>query len=92
MSNNVFGLAFCLNAIEMISLDSVHVGALLLGGLFLYDIFWVSWYFSPTLLHVYTCVFSLKKEKAVLGVYICLALIYHVGSPFILISCLGVWD
>ena len=26
----------------MISLDSVGVGALLLGGLFLYDIFWVS--------------------------------------------------
>lgn len=25
----------------MISLDSVGVGALLLGGLFLYDIFWV---------------------------------------------------
>ena len=42
MSNNVFGLAFCLNAVEMISLDSVGVGALLLGGLFLYDIFWVS--------------------------------------------------
>ncbi|CAI8056722.1 Minor histocompatibility antigen H13 [Geodia barretti] len=41
LSNNVFGLAFCLNAIEMISLDSVGVGALLLGGLFLYDIFWV---------------------------------------------------
>lgn len=41
VSNNVFGLAFCLNAIEMISLDSVGVGALLLGGLFLYDIFWV---------------------------------------------------
>ena len=37
----MFGLAFCLNAIEMISLDSVGVGALLLGGLFLYDIFWV---------------------------------------------------
>ena len=42
VSNNVFGLVFCLNAIEMISLDSVGVGALLLGGLFLYDIFWVS--------------------------------------------------
>ena len=41
ISNNVFGLAFCLNAIEMISLDSVGVGALLLGGFFLYDIFWV---------------------------------------------------
>ena len=42
VSNNIFGLAFCLNAIEMISLDSVGVGSLLLGGLFIYDIFWVS--------------------------------------------------
>lgn len=30
-----------MNAIELISLDSVGVGCLLLGGLFLYDIFWV---------------------------------------------------
>ena len=41
ISSNVFGLAFYLNAIEMISLDSVGVEALLLGGLFLYDIFGV---------------------------------------------------
>ena len=39
--NNVIGLAFCMNAIELISLDTVSVGCLLLGGLFLYDIFWV---------------------------------------------------
>jgi len=39
--NNLFGLAFSLNAVEMISLDSVKAGCLLLGGLFLYDIFWV---------------------------------------------------
>lgn len=30
-----------MNAIELISLDTVSVGCLLLGGLFLYDIFWV---------------------------------------------------
>ena len=41
MLNNVIGLAFCMNAIELISLDTVAVGSLLLGGLFLYDIFWV---------------------------------------------------
>ncbi len=41
MLNNLFGLAFSLNAVEMISLDSVKVGFLLLGGLFVYDIFWV---------------------------------------------------
>ena len=39
--NNLFGLAFCLNAVELISLDSFGVGCLLLGGLFVYDIFWV---------------------------------------------------
>ncbi|XP_064396205.1 minor histocompatibility antigen H13-like [Halichondria panicea] len=39
--NNMFGLAFSLNAIELISLDSISVGCLLLGGLFVYDIFWV---------------------------------------------------
>ena len=31
--------------------------------------------------YMYRAVFSLKKEKAVLGVYICLALIYHVDLP-----------
>ncbi len=41
MLNNLFGLAFSVNAVEMISLDSIKVGCLLLGGLFLYDIFWV---------------------------------------------------
>lgn len=41
MLNNLFGLAFSVNAVEMISLDSIKVGCLLLGGLFVYDIFWV---------------------------------------------------
>ena len=72
--NNVMGVAFCFNAIEMISLErfvscfvhvsiynlihpflfllsisslylsifSVSVGCILLGGLFIYDIFWVN--------------------------------------------------
>ncbi len=41
MLNNIFGLAFSVNAVEMISLDSIKVGCLLLCGLFVYDIFWV---------------------------------------------------
>lgn len=41
MLNNIIGLAFSLNAIELISLDRILVGCLLLGGLFVYDIFWV---------------------------------------------------
>ncbi|KXZ43659.1 hypothetical protein GPECTOR_83g271 [Gonium pectorale] len=40
-ANNVLGLAFCLEGIEHLSLGSVHVGVILLVGLFFYDIFWV---------------------------------------------------
>jgi len=40
-SNNAFGLAFTLQAIELISLGSFVNGSILLSGLFVYDIFWV---------------------------------------------------
>ncbi|CAM9356896.1 unnamed protein product [Chrysoparadoxa australica] len=39
--NNVFGISFCVQAMERISLGNYKVGAILLCGLFLYDIFWV---------------------------------------------------
>lgn len=39
--NNAFGLAFAINAIELIRLNTVGTAAILLGGLFVYDIFWV---------------------------------------------------
>jgi minor histocompatibility antigen H13 len=41
IANNVFGEAFSILSIEMISLGSFSVGCVLLGGLFFYDIFWV---------------------------------------------------
>jgi len=41
IANNVFGLAFCIQAIGFFSLGSYSVGCQLLGGLFVYDIFWV---------------------------------------------------
>lgn len=41
VANNIFGLAFSVNGIEMLSLDTYMVGCYLLGGLFVYDIFWV---------------------------------------------------
>jgi len=41
VANNIFGLAFSINGVEMISLGSVKNGCILLGGLFFYDIFWV---------------------------------------------------
>ncbi|CAL0327286.1 unnamed protein product [Lupinus luteus] len=41
LANNILGLAFCIQGIEMLSLGSFKTGAILLGGLFVYDIFWV---------------------------------------------------
>ncbi|XP_055354009.1 minor histocompatibility antigen H13-like [Paramacrobiotus metropolitanus] len=41
IANNLFGLAFSLNAIELLTLNTVMTGVILLGGLFFYDIFWV---------------------------------------------------
>lgn len=39
--NNVLGICFCLKGIERFSLGTYKVGAILLVGLFFYDIFWV---------------------------------------------------
>ncbi len=41
MMNNIFGISFCIQGIEKISIGSYKTGAILLCGLFLYDIFWV---------------------------------------------------
>ena len=42
LANNAFGLAFSLKGIEFLQLNKVSTGCILLGGLFFYDIFWVS--------------------------------------------------
>lgn len=39
--NNVLGICFCLKGIERFSLGTYKIGAILLVGLFFYDIFWV---------------------------------------------------
>ena len=39
--NNVMGICFCLQGIERFSLGTYRIGAILLIGLFFYDIFWV---------------------------------------------------
>jgi hypothetical protein len=39
--NNIIGTAFCLQGIERFSLGTYKIGAVLLIGLFFYDIFWV---------------------------------------------------
>jgi minor histocompatibility antigen H13 len=41
ISNNILGLSFSVQGIALLSLGSYKVGAILLGGLFFYDIFWV---------------------------------------------------
>lgn len=41
ISNNILGLSFSIQGVSLISLGSYQVGCILLGGLFLYDIFWV---------------------------------------------------
>eukprot|EP01120_Amphizonella_sp_Union-15-10_P003318 TRINITY_DN1373_c0_g1_i1.p1 TRINITY_DN1373_c0_g1~~TRINITY_DN1373_c0_g1_i1.p1 ORF type:complete len:321 (-),score=47.89 TRINITY_DN1373_c0_g1_i1:17-979(-) len=41
IANNIFGLAFCVQAIALMSLGSYKIGCSLLFGLFFYDIFWV---------------------------------------------------
>ncbi|CAF1063056.1 unnamed protein product [Adineta steineri] len=41
IANNIFGIAFSINAIEILHFNKVLNGIVLLSGLFVYDIFWV---------------------------------------------------
>ena len=41
VAKNLFGLAFAINGIELLHLNKIITGCILLGGLFFYDIFWV---------------------------------------------------
>lgn len=41
IANNLFGIAFAINGVELLHLNNVVTGCILLCGLFLYDIFWV---------------------------------------------------
>lgn len=41
IANNLFGLAFAVNGVELLYLNNIVTGCILLGGLFVYDIFWV---------------------------------------------------
>lgn len=41
LANNVIALAISINAIEMLHLNKFSNGAILLSGLFVYDVFWV---------------------------------------------------
>ncbi|KAL5720057.1 hypothetical protein ACHQM5_012762 [Ranunculus cassubicifolius] len=50
LANNVLGLAFCVQGIEMLSLGSFKTGGILLVGLFFYDIFCVL--FTPVVVRL----------------------------------------
>jgi minor histocompatibility antigen H13 len=41
VANNILGLSFSIQGVALLSLGSFQTGVILLGGLFLYDIFWV---------------------------------------------------
>ncbi|KAA1105039.1 hypothetical protein PGT21_005256 [Puccinia graminis f. sp. tritici] len=41
MLSNLFALSFAFNAITLLKLDSFKTGTVLLGGLFIYDVWWV---------------------------------------------------
>lgn len=41
IANNLLGLAFAVNGVELLHLNNIVTGCILLGGLFFYDIFWV---------------------------------------------------
>lgn len=41
VANNAFGLAFALNGIELLPINTMKIGCILLCGLFFYDVFWV---------------------------------------------------
>ncbi|XP_059619182.1 minor histocompatibility antigen H13 [Phlebotomus argentipes] len=41
IANNLFGVAFAVNAVALLRLNNVITGCILLSGLFVYDIFWV---------------------------------------------------
>ncbi|MGA0328181.1 MAG: hypothetical protein ACO3OK_14375, partial [Limisphaerales bacterium] len=39
--NNVFGVSFCLLGMKHVNISTYKTGAIMLGGLFFYDVFWV---------------------------------------------------
>lgn len=49
---NFFGLSFCYGSLQMTSPSTAGIGSLLLGGLFLYDIYMV--FYTPMMVHVAT--------------------------------------
>merc|ERR1712106_155728 len=41
LANDLLGMAFAVNGVELLHLNNVVTGCILLGGLFFYDIFWM---------------------------------------------------
>ena len=84
LANNALGLCFALQGIEYLSIDSVQIGAVLLAGLFFYDIFWV--FFTPVMVSVAR---SFDAPIKLLFPRIALSAISGTEKPF---SMLGLGD
>ncbi|XBI43765.1 hypothetical protein VPH35_108496 [Triticum aestivum] len=81
LANNVLGVAFCIQGIEMLSLGSFKTGGILLAGLFFYDIFWV--FFTPLLFPTADAArpFSMLGlgDIVIPGIFVALALRFDVS-------------
>ena len=84
LANNALGLCFALQGIEYLSIDSVQIGAVLLAGLFFYDIFWV--FFTPVMVSVAR---SFDAPIKLLFPHVALSAISGTERPF---SMLGLGD
>ncbi len=62
LANNVLGICFSVEGIEHLSLGSVQTGAILLSGLFFYDIFWV--FCTPVMVGLFHCQSSCDKQAS----------------------------
>ena len=60
LSSNMFGMAFSIQGIDLLSLGSFLNGVILLCGLFVYDVFWVSYAaHTHTIIHLSTLIHAL---------------------------------
>ncbi|KAF3341643.1 Signal peptide peptidase 1 [Carex littledalei] len=82
LANNILGIVFCIQGIEMLSLGSFKTSAILLAGLFFYDILWV--FFTPVMVSVAKSFDAPIKIDAtrpfsMLGIFV--ALVLRFGVP-----------
>ncbi|CAK9169508.1 unnamed protein product [Ilex paraguariensis] len=62
MLNNLLGISLCISFVSHIRLPNIKICAMLLGGLFVYDIFWV--YYSERLFGANVMVYVVTQQSA----------------------------